>query len=148
MKEEGIFTEGEIGEVLELKEKQIRKRLRRMKKELEDLFGLRRRNCDKDEKEECCKRVTKNPEKRKLGEEFMARWRDAKQAAHSVVPTPHFLLLPMTETGQPQFRPTSMLTADRAWHLRHFVIAPNPRITVRTTILPLLLGPNRVSRVI
>ena len=48
MKEEGIFTDGEIGEVLELKDKQIRKRLRRMRKELEDLFELRRRKCDKD----------------------------------------------------------------------------------------------------
>ena len=137
MKEQGIFTESEIGEVLDLKEKQIRKRLRRMRKELEELFELRRRDCDKEkkdddkkEKEECSKRVAKNSEKRKLGEEFMARWREAKLLAGIVLPTSQFLLLPAT-ADPPEFQPTPAMKADRAWHLRYFAITPNSRITVR-----------------
>ena len=145
MKEEGIFTDGEIGEVLELKEKQIRKRLRRMRKELEDLFELRRRKCDKDKKDKEDKKekgrnaasdAARNVDKRQLGQEFMVRWREAKLVARIALPTRRFLLLPAT-ADPPQFRPTSALTADRAWHLRHFALTPNSHATVKIASLPL-----------
>jgi len=92
MKEQGIFTEDEISEALDLGVKEINKRWWRMRGDLEEMFELRRRKCWN--RGETSKRVSRDPEDRKLAQELMARVRYWKQHPPSAVPAPHILILP------------------------------------------------------
>jgi len=93
MKWEGILTEEEMAVLLDLGVKQISARWWRMRRDLERLFGLRRRQCY--DKKESSKRVTRDLEKRKLAEELVAAWRSPIRPV-TYVPAPHFPLSPMS----------------------------------------------------
>lgn len=94
MKEQGIFTEDEIAEAVDLSVGEVNERLWRMRGELEELFELRRRKCWN--KGETSKRASRDPEDRKLAQQLMARVRYWKQHPRSAVPAPHILILPAT----------------------------------------------------
>ena len=88
MKREGMLSEDEIAEMLDLSVKQVHKRWWRMRKELVKLFELHRRKCNEGEKEKS-KHCTQDKKERKRAEKFVASWRTpVKPVSH--VPAPHF----------------------------------------------------------
>ena len=90
MKREGMLSEDEIAEMLDLSVKQVHKRWWRMRKELVKLFELHRRKCNEGEKEKS-KHCTQVKKERKRAEEIVASWRTpVKPVAY--VPAPHFLV--------------------------------------------------------
>jgi hypothetical protein len=92
MKREGVLTEDEIGELLDLGVKRVSMRWWRMREKFVELFELSRR--EGWNQEEHSKRVTRDPKKRTLAEELVASWRSPIRPI-SYVPAPHFPLSPI-----------------------------------------------------
>ena len=100
MKEEGIFTQQEMADILDLTIGEVRDRCDSMRKELEKLFGLsRRRNPlpvkeDAERQKERSKRASRKPEEQRRAQEYLAHWQAAKESDPHIVPDGRILVFP------------------------------------------------------